>query len=131
MQNYKMVSINTALQIDLVGQICSESIGTTQYSGTGGAADFATGAVHSEGGKSIIAVKSTARNGEISTIQPVLNPGSIVTISRNDIDYIVTEYGIATMKGTPINQRVENLINIAHPDFRDELREGAARYRLW
>lgn len=131
MQNYKMVSINAALQVDLVGQICSESIGSMQYSGTGGAVDFAYGAIHSEGGKSIIAIKSTTKNGTISAIQPVLSPGSIVTISRNDIDYVVTEFGVATMKGTPTIRRVENLINVAHPDFRDELREGAARYKLW
>lgn len=130
-QNDNMVSINAALQIDLCGQICSESLGSVQYSGTGGAADFAIGANHSKGGKSIIAVRSTAKKGTLSTIQPVLSPGSIVSISRNDIDYVVTEYGIAKLRGVPISGRVENLINIAHPKFRDELREGAEKYRLW
>ena len=130
-QNDNMVSINAALQVDLCGQICSESLGSVQYSGTGGAADFATGAIHSKGGKSIIAIRSTAKKGTVSTIQPVLSPGSIVSISRNDIDYVITEYGIAQMRGVPISGRVENLINIAHPKFRDELREGAEKYRLW
>ena len=130
-QNDNMVSINAALQVDMCGQICSESLGSVQYSGTGGAADFATGAAHSKGGKSIIAIRSTAKKGTISTIQPVLSPGSIVSISRNDIDYIVTEYGIARMRGVPVSGRVDNLINIAHPKFRDELRAGAEKYRLW
>lgn len=130
-QNDNMISINSALQIDMVGQICSESIGTMQYSGSGGALDFAIGANHSKGGKSIIAVRSTVKKGTMSTIQPVLTPGSIVTIGRNDIDYIVTEYGIAKMKGECIASRVRSLIEIAHPDFRDELREGAERYKLW
>lgn len=130
-QNDNMISINSALQIDMVGQICSESIGTIQYSGSGGALDYAIGANHSKGGKSIIAVRSTVKKGTMSTIQPVLSPGSIVTIGRNDIDYIVTEYGIAKMKGESVASRVHSLIEIAHPDFRDELREGAERYKLW
>lgn len=130
-KNDHMISINSALQVDMCGQICSESIGSTQYSGTGGAADFAVGAAHSRGGKSIIAIHSTAKNGTLSTIQPVLSPGSIVSISRNDIDYIVTEYGVAQMRGVPIGGRVDNLINIAHPKFRDALRAGAEKYRLW
>lgn len=130
-QNYRMTSINTCLQIDLTGQICSESIGTKQYSGPGGAADYAIGASHAKEGKSIIAVKSTAKNGAVSTIQPVLYPGSVVNISRNDIDYVVTEYGIAKLKGQCIAQRVENLIQVAHPKFRDELRAGADEYKIW
>lgn len=130
-KNDNMISINSALQVDMMGQICSESIGSIQYTGTGGAADFAIGATHAKGGKSIIAIRSTAKKGTVSTIQPILTPGSVVSISRNDIDYIVTEYGIAKMKGVPIAGRVENLINIAHPDFRDMLRAGAEQYKLW
>ena len=130
-QNDNMISINSALQVDLVGQVCSESMGSIQYTGTGGALDFAIGATHSKGGKSIIAMRSTAKKGTISTIQPVLTPGAIVSIDRNNIDYIVTEYGIAKLKGVPLAGRVENLISIAHPDFRDMLREGVKQYKLW
>lgn len=130
-ENEKMTSINTCLQIDLTGQICSESLGTRQYSGPGGAADYAIGASHSKGGKSIIAVKSTAKNGTVSTIQPTLYPGGVVTITRNDIDYIVTEYGIAKMKGQCISERVDNLIRVAHPKFREELRFKANEYEIW
>ena len=130
-QNDRMVSINSCLQVDLTGQVCSESIGYRQYSGTGGAADFAIGAAHSKGGKSIVAVKSTAKRGTVSTIQPILSPGAVVSISRNDIDYIITEYGIAKIRGKTIAQRVENLINVAHPKFRDELRAKAKEYKIW
>lgn len=130
-KNEKMTSINTCLQIDLTGQICSESLGTRQFSGPGGAADFAIGASHSKGGKSIIAVKSTAKNGTVSTIQPTLYPGGVVTITRNDIDYIVTEYGVAKMKGKSIDERVDGLIQVAHPKFREELRFKADEYEIW
>lgn len=130
-QNDRMVSINSCLQVDLTGQICSESMGHVQYSGTGGAADFAVGASHSKGGKSIVAVKSTAKKGTVSTIQPLLTPGAVVSISRNDIDYIITEYRIAKIKGKSIAERVENLIHIAHPKFRDELRQKAKDYKIW
>jgi acyl-CoA hydrolase len=130
-KNYRMTSINTAIQVDLTGQIDSESFGATQYSGSGGAADFVIGADHAAGGKSIIAIPSTARHGTVSKIQPVLDPGSVVTVSRNDIDYVVTEYGVAKLKGESIAARVRNLINIAHPKFRDELESGAKQYKLW
>lgn len=126
-QNDNMVSINTALQVDLTGQICSESIGSQQYSGTGGQSDTAIGAIHSKNGRSIIALYSTAKDGTISTIQPYLTPGATVTLHRNNIDYIVTEYGIAHMKSRTIRERVDNLIAIAHPDFREELRENALK----
>ena len=129
--NDNMVSINTCLQVDVTGQVCSESIGHRQYSGTGGASDFAVGASSSRGGKSIVAVRSTAKKGTISTILPRLSEGAVVSISRNDIDYIVTEYGIAKMKGQSIAQRVENLIAVAHPNFRDEIREGVNRCKIW
>ena len=130
-KNDRMTSINTCLQIDLTGQICSESLGTRQFSGSGGAGDFAVGASHAKEGKSIIAVHSTAKNGTISTIQPTLYPGSAVNITRNDTDYIVTEYGVAKMKGRCIQDRVEQLIAISHPDFRDELREKAKELMIW
>ena len=126
-----MTSINSAIQIDLTGQVCSESIGHTQISGTGGASDFAIGANHAPEGKSIIALKSTAKNGTISTIQPFLSQGAAVSIGRNDIDYVVTEYGIARLKGRTVRQRAQSLIEIAHPDFRDGLREAVERYQLW
>jgi acyl-CoA hydrolase len=125
-QNDNMVSINTALQVDLSGQICSESLGSVQYSGTGGQSDTAIGAIHSRNGRSIIALYATAKKGEVSTIQPFLSQGSVVTMHRNDIDYIITEYGIAQMKGMTIRERAENLIQVAHPRFREGLRVRAA-----
>ena len=130
-QNDNMVSINTALQIDLTGQVCSESIGPRQYSGSGGAFDFAYGAYRSRGGRSIIAINSTAKNGSISKIQTSLTPGAIVTISRNVVDYVVTEYGIAKLRDRTVRQRVENMIAVAHPDFRAQLREEAEKNMLW
>ncbi|GHU65170.1 hypothetical protein AGMMS49983_12430 [Clostridia bacterium] len=130
-KNDRMISVNAALQVDLTGQICSESIGPTQYTGSGGALDFAVGANHSKGGKSIIAFRSTARGGSVSRIQSLLDPGSVVTIGRNDVDYIVTEYGIARMKGANIAERAEALIQIAHPDFREELTADAKKYKRW
>ena len=130
-QNDNMVSINSALEIDLTGQVCSERLGYVQFSGTGGATDFAYGAFHSKGGKGIIALNSTAKNGAISKIQPGLTPGSVVSISRNIVEYVVTEYGIAYLKDKSVRGRVEELINIAHPKFRDELRDKAKEYQLW
>ena len=124
-QNDRVVSINGALQVDLCGQIASESIGATPYSGQGGAFDFAYGARLSKGGKNIIALPSTAKKGTVSTIQPMLDPGAVVSISRVVIDYIVTEYGIAQMRNRTVRERVENLIAIAHPDFRADLRKQA------
>jgi acyl-CoA hydrolase len=130
-KNDNMVSINTALQVDLTGQVCSESIGLRTYSGSGGQNDTAEGAIHAKNGRSIIALYSTAKNGTISAIQPWLTPGAAVTLSRNNVDYIVTEYGIAPMKARTIKQRVENLIAIAHPDFRSELRALALKHEIW
>lgn len=130
-QNDNMVSVNAAIQVDLSGQVCSESMGSRQFSGTGGASDFAYGAFHSKGGRGIIALTSTAKGGTISKIQPQLTPGSIVSISRNLTDYIVTEYGIARMRNCTVRQRVDNLIAIAHPDFRAELRKQADALMLW
>lgn len=130
-KNDNMVSINSAVQVDLTGQVCSESLGTLHYSGSGGQNDTAEGAIHAKNGRSIIALKSTAKKGTVSTIQPFLTPGSVVTLSRNNIDYIVTEYGIAPMKGRTIRERVNNLIAVAHPDFRQKLRKDAEKYCIW
>ncbi len=130
-RNDNMVSINTALQVDLTGQICSESIGSRVYSGTGGQNDTAEGAIHARNGRSIIALYSTARNGTVSTIQPWLAPGAAVTLSRNNIDYVVTEYGVAPLKARTIRQRVANLIAVAHPDFRKELQDAAFKNEIW
>ena len=130
MKNDNMVSVNSCIAVDLSGQVCSESIGPTQYSGTGGASDFAFGASHAKNGKAIIAIHSTARNGEISTIMPSLPLGAIVSIRRNNVDYVVTEYGIAPLFGRSVKERVQNLIAVAHPDFRAELKAQAERLRL-
>ncbi|MDI9483951.1 MAG: acetyl-CoA hydrolase/transferase C-terminal domain-containing protein [Bacillota bacterium] len=130
-QNYRMVSINTALQVDLTGQVCSEAIGNRHYSGTGGQADTHRGAQRSEGGKGIITLRSTAKRGEVSTIVAQLPTGAKVTLGRNDIDYVVTEYGVAHLKGRSVRDRVEAMINIAHPDYRSELRAEAERIQLW
>lgn len=130
-QNHKMVSVNTALQVDLTGQVCSEAIGNKHYSGTGGQVDTHRGAQRSEGGKGIIALRSSAKEGAISTIVAELPAGSKITLGRNDIDYIVTEYGVAHLKGKSIRKRVESMINIAHPDFREKLRRKAKELKLW
>jgi acyl-CoA hydrolase len=138
-KNSKMISINTSVEVDLTGQCCSESIGVRQISGTGGQADTAIGAQMSEGGKSFIALYSTAMvkdkaTGEYvekSKIVPMLTPGAIVSLSRNDVDYVVTEYGVAELRGTPVNERVKRLIAIAHPNFREELEQEAQKLMLW
>lgn len=129
-QNDNMVSINTCISVDLVGQVNSESIGTRQYSGTGGQVDTAYGAIHAKNGRSIIALHSTAKGGTVSTINAVLAPGAVVTLSRNNVDYIVTEHGIAPMRGRTVRERVDNLIAVAHPDFRAQLRADAEKYML-
>jgi len=130
-KNENMVSVNTALEIDLTGQICSETINGKQYSGTGGAWDFAYGAFHAENGRGIIALQSTAKGGTISRIVPQLTAGSVVSIPRNIVDMVVTEYGIARLRGKSIRQRVEELIAVAHPDFRAELRAQANKLQIW
>ncbi len=128
-KNDNMVSINTTIEIDLTGQCCSESIGPIQFSGTGGQADTAIGAQKAKNGRSFIALYSTAmirsketgEKVEISKIVPMLKQGAIVSLSRNDVDFVVTEYGVASLRGTNVRERVERLIEIAHPKFRDEL----------
>ena len=124
------MSINAALEVDFFGQVCSESIGSRILSGTGGQVDFVRGAVESRGGKSFIAFPSTAKNGTISKIKPTLAPGSMVTTSKNDVDYIVTEYGMAKLRGKPVSQRTKALIAIAHPKFRAELTFEAKKRNL-
>jgi acyl-CoA hydrolase len=122
-RNDNMVAINSAIQIDLTGQVCSDSIGSTFYSGIGGQVDFLRGATRSKGGKAIIAIPSTAKQGKISRIVPVLDPGAGVVTSRGLVRYIVTEYGVAYLHGKSIRERAKALIDIAHPHFRAELYE--------
>ena len=120
-QNHKMVAINSALQVDITGQVCADSIGTTFYSGIGGQVDFIRGASRCKGGKPIIAIPATAKNETISRIVPMLDPGAGVVTSRGDVHYVVTEFGVADLHGKTIRQRAEALIEIAHPKFREEL----------
>lgn len=122
-RNENMIAINSALQVDLTGQVCSDSIGTHFYSGIGGQVDFLRGASRAKGGKPIIALPSTAKNGTISRITPMLDPGAGVVTSRGLIRYVVTEYGVAYLHGKSIRERAKALIEIAHPKFREELYE--------
>lgn len=124
-KNRRMVAINSALQVDLTGQVCADSIGTKVYSGFGGQVDFIRGSAHSEEGKPIIALPATARNGSISRIVPTLLPGAGVTTSRGDVHYVVTEYGSAYLHGKNVRQRTLALIDIAHPKFKEELMKFA------
>jgi len=129
-QNEKLVAINASLQVDLLGQCGSESLAHLPYSGTGGQVDFVRAANRSRGGKAFIVLPSTAKDGTISRIVPTLTPGTHVTTGKNDINYVVTEYGVAQLRGKSAKQRAEALINIAHPDFRAELRAAAAKILL-
>ena len=126
-RNKKMISVNTALQVDIMGQVCSQSIGTRQFSGTGGQLDTHRGAQMSEGGRGIIALRSTAKNGSISTIVPTLAPGAGVTVPSQDVDTIITEFGVAELRGRSVKDRMEALIKVAHPNFRDWIRDEAHR----
>ncbi len=137
-QNHKMVSINTTLEVDLTGQCASESIGPLQFSGTGGQSDTAIGAQLSEGGRSFIALYSTTdiRDMEgnkttISKISPMLKTGAAVSLSRNDVDIVVTEYGAVSLRGRTIKERADRLISIAHPEFREKLRFEAKQLGAW
>jgi len=121
----KMVAINVGLEIDLTGQVCSDSLGHRFYSGIGGQVDFIRGAARSRGGKAIIAMPSTARDGRVSRIVPHLTEGAGVVTTRGDVHYVVTEYGVAYLHGKSIRQRALDLINIAHPKFRKELMQAA------
>ena len=125
-RNRKMVAINSALEVDITGQVCSDSIGPRLYSGFGGQVDFIRGATRSEGGKPIIALPSTTKNGKISRITTQLKPGAGVVTNRADVHYVVTEYGVAQLWGKTVSERVRALISISDPAFRDEL-EAYAR----
>jgi acyl-CoA hydrolase len=125
-RNDQVVSINSALQVDLSGQVCADSLGTQIYSGVGGQVDFVTGAAFSRGGKSIIALPSTAKGGAMSRIVPTLAAGSGVVTTRAQVDFVVTEYGVAKLKGLSLRERARALIDIAHPSFRADL--AAARW---
>jgi 4-hydroxybutyrate CoA-transferase len=124
-QNEMMVAINSAIEVDITGQVCSDSIGTKIYSGFGGQLDFIRGAAYSKGGKPIIALPSTAKNDTISRIVPMLKSGAGVVTTRADVHYVVTEYGVAYLHGKNLRQRIEELIRISHPKFREELERFA------
>ncbi|MFZ5650222.1 MAG: acetyl-CoA hydrolase/transferase family protein [Bacillota bacterium] len=132
-QNEKQISINNAIQIDLYGQVSSESSGSRQISGTGGQFDFTYGAFRSRGGKAFICLSSTkvVKGQVVSRIAPFITPGSIVTVPRTVVQYVVTEYGKVNLKGKSTWQRAEALIGIAHPDFRDELVRQAEKMNIW
>ena len=129
-QNDKLVAINATLQIDLLGQCGSESLGHSPFSGTGGQSDFVRAANRSRGGKAFIVLPSTAKDDTISRIAPVLSPGTHVSTSKNDINYVVTEYGVAQLRGKSAGQRARELIGIAHPNFRAELTAQAKHMKL-
>lgn len=129
-QNDNLHCINATMQIDFLGQCGSETLGPKPYSGTGGQADFVRAANRSNGGKAFIVLPSTAKDDTISRIVPTLTPGTHVTTSKNDINYVVTEYGVAQLRGKTAKQRCEALISIAHPNFRAELREQAKKLNL-
>ncbi len=129
-QNEKMVAINSAIEVDITGQVCSDSIGTRIYSGFGGQVDFIRGAARSKGGKPIIALPATAKGGKISRIVPVLKPGAGVVTTRADVHYVVTEYGVAYLHGKNLRERARALINIAAPQFREELERAAKERNL-
>jgi acetyl-CoA hydrolase len=129
-QNDKMVAINSAIAVDITGQVCADSMGRSIYSGFGGQVDFVRGASRSRGGKPIIALPSTARDGKVSRIVDVLEEGSGVVTSRADVHYVVTEFGAADLYGRSLRERALALIGCAHPDFRDELRCAAKKRRL-
>ena len=129
-QNDNLVAINATLQIDLLGQCGSESLGHVPYSGTGGQSDFVRAANRSRGGKAFIVLPSTAKGDSISRIVPMLTPGTHVSTSKNDINYVVTEFGVAQLRGKSAGQRAREMISIAHPNFRTELTEAARRMNL-
>lgn len=129
-QNDNLHAINATMQVDFMGQCGSESLGFAPYSGTGGQADFVRAANRSKGGKSFIVLPSTAKDNTISRIVPTLTAGTHVSTSKNDVNYVVTEYGVAQLRGKTAKQRCEALIGIAHPDFRESLREEARRMKL-
>jgi len=124
----KFVSVNSCVEVDLLGQVCSESIGPVHFSGTGGQVDFVRGSSKSVGGKAFITTYSKIKNK--SKIVSMLTPGAVVTTSKNDVDYVVTEYGVAKLKGKTASERARAMISIAHPEFRDELINDAQKMRI-
>jgi acetyl-CoA hydrolase len=130
-RNDNMVAVNAALQVDLTGQVCSDSIGQTIYSGFGGQADFIRGAAMSKGGLPIIALPSTTSDGTVSRIVPNLDPGAGVVLTRADVHVVVTEFGVAHMLGRNVRQRAEALIEIAHPDFQETILQQARQRGLF
>ncbi|MCX6166315.1 MAG: 4-hydroxybutyrate CoA-transferase [Ignavibacteriae bacterium] len=131
-RNDNMISIISAIQIDLSGQVCSDSMGTRIFSGFGGQLDFVRGAMRSKGGRSILAFSATTKNDTISKIVPILTPGSGVVTTRGDVQTIITEYGIADLYGKTLRERTKLLINIAHPKFKEELEAKAREFKwLW
>ncbi len=124
------ISVNACVEIDLFGQVCAESLGTLHYSGSGGQVDFVRGANLSKGGKGFIAMTSTAKNGTISKIKPILTPGSIVTTSKNEVDFLVTEHNIVRLKGQTASERAKMIISLAAPEFREELEFEAKKMNL-
>jgi acyl-CoA hydrolase len=129
-QNEKMVAINSAIEVDLTGQICSDSIGTRIYSGFGGQLDFIRGAAHSKGGRPIIAMPSTAKNDSISRIVSTVRVGAGIVTTRADVHFVVTEFGVADLHGKNLRERAEALIRISHPNFRNELSRAARERNL-
>jgi acyl-CoA hydrolase len=129
-RNDAMVAINSALSIDITGQVCADSIGTRVYSGFGGQLDFIRGAARSKGGVPIIALPSTAKDGTVSRLVNTLTPGSGVVTTRADVHYVVTEFGVANLYGRSLRERARSLIDIAHPDFREELERAASARKI-
>jgi itaconate CoA-transferase len=126
-RNNELMSVNAAIEVDLTGQCCAESIGPMQFSGTGGQADFVRGAFNSPGGKSFLAFYSTARAGEVSRVVPTLTPGAVVTTPRQDVHYLVSEHGMALVKGKSVPERAKAIIGLAHPKFRGWLTDEARK----
>jgi acyl-CoA hydrolase len=125
-----MVAVNSAIELDLTGQVCSDSIGPYIYSGFGGQVDFIRGAARSKGGRPIIALPATAKGGEMSRIVPFLKQGAGVVTSRADVHWVVTEHGVVNLFGKNLRERVEALISIADPKFQEELELGAKDRKL-
>jgi 4-hydroxybutyrate CoA-transferase len=130
-RNDNMVTVNSAIAVDLLGQVAADTIGPRQYSGVGGQVDFVRGAAHSRGGRNIIALPSTASGGRISRIVSALERGSAVTTNRHDVDYVATEHGVVRLRGLSLRQRSRALIGIADPRFRDRLEEECRELYGW
>jgi 4-hydroxybutyrate CoA-transferase len=125
-QNDRVVAINSAIQVDLMGQVVADAMGAAQFTGIGGQVDFVRGAARSRDGKAIIALPSTAKKGTVSRIAAAIERGTAVTTMRADVDYIVTEHGVAHLRGKGLHERAEALLAVADPAFHDQIREEAA-----